>query len=202
LAALAVLTDRVETAADDARSPWTMGDGWQLNGEAATRRRLQDGERAVEVGVRYRRGGGFRLDLPDGTVEARAQRLDHGVLAVALDGHRLRGRVVRVGAALHAFGPRGPRLLHLVDPYDGGSGDGPGAGHLTAPMPGVVIAVAVAPGDAVVRGARLMVIEAMKMEHAITAPADGTIEAVRFGVGDKVREGEEVIALTPIGTPS
>jgi 3-methylcrotonyl-CoA carboxylase alpha subunit len=38
-----------------------------------------------------------------------------------------------------------------------------------------------------------MIIEAMKMEHAITAPADGTVERVRFAVGDLVEEGVELI---------
>jgi 3-methylcrotonyl-CoA carboxylase alpha subunit len=47
----------------------------------------------------------------------------------------------------------------------------------------------------VARGEKLMVIEAMKMEHAIVAPADGTVTEVRFAKGDKVAEGQEVIVF-------
>jgi 3-methylcrotonyl-CoA carboxylase alpha subunit len=86
-------------------------------------------------------------------------------------------------------------VLQLVDPYAGAGGDAQGGGHLTAPMPGQVVAVAVKTGDAVTRGTRLMVVEAMKMEHAIVAPADGVVKSIRFAVGDKVREGEEVIEI-------
>jgi 3-methylcrotonyl-CoA carboxylase alpha subunit len=169
--------------------------------------RFKAGETEIAVGVLYRRvvlgthphDSGYRLDLPGSAVEARVTRRGHGVLAIDLDGHRLTGRVVSVGTALHVFGPRGPKLLHRIDPYAGAGGDAQGAGRLTAPMPGMVVAVAVKAGDKVTRGTRLMVIEAMKMEHAITAPADGTIETVRFGIGDKVSEGEEVIALAPVG---
>ncbi len=60
-------------------------------------------------------------------------------------------------------------------------------------MPGQVVAVAVKAGDVVTRGTRLMVIEAMKMEHTIMAPGDGTVTSIRFAVGDKVGEGEELI---------
>ncbi len=41
-----------------------------------------------------------------------------------------------------------------------------------------------------------MVIEAMKMEHAITAPGAGKVEAVHFAEGDQVDEGAELLALT------
>jgi 3-methylcrotonyl-CoA carboxylase alpha subunit len=46
------------------------------------------------------------------------------------------------------------------------------------------------------RGQKLVVIEAMKMEHAVAAPADGVVERVRFAVGDLVEEGAELVVLT------
>ena len=72
-------------------------------------------------------------------------------------------------------------------------------GQLSAPMPGRVVQLAVAAGDAVRQGQALIVIEAMKMEHTIAAPRDGTVEAVRYAVGDLVEEGAELIALAPAG---
>jgi 3-methylcrotonyl-CoA carboxylase alpha subunit len=66
---------------------------------------------------------------------------------------------------------------------------------MTAPMPGKVIQIYVTPGQAVERGAPLMVLEAMKMEHAISAPADGKIAQVLYAVGDLVEEGAELIAF-------
>jgi 3-methylcrotonyl-CoA carboxylase alpha subunit len=208
LAALAVLLDQKDAAiaaaagSADPWSPWAAADGWQINGAAAVTFTFRDGEREVAVPVRYHRHGGYVLGLPGGTVHARAERAGDAALHVDLAGHRFAGRVVRIGATLHVFGPRGPVSLALLDPYRGAGADQQGAGHLTAPMPGAVVAVAVQAGDTVMRGARLMVIEAMKMEHAIVAPADGTVTAVRFAVGDKVREGEEVIEFAAAAAAS
>jgi propionyl-CoA carboxylase alpha chain len=67
------------------------------------------------------------------------------------------------------------------------------------PLPGTVIAVHVAAGDAVVDGQVLMVVEAMKMEHKILAAGDGTVSDVRFAVGDRVDQGDLLVALDHSG---
>jgi 3-methylcrotonyl-CoA carboxylase alpha subunit len=69
------------------------------------------------------------------------------------------------------------------------------SGSLTAPMPGRVVAVHTRPGAGVKRGEVLMVLEAMKMEHAIAAPADGTVGRVHFAAGDLVEEGAALLTL-------
>ncbi|NTZ42626.1 acetyl/propionyl/methylcrotonyl-CoA carboxylase subunit alpha [Altererythrobacter sp. SALINAS58] len=61
-----------------------------------------------------------------------------------------------------------------------------GDGAILAPMPGKVIAVDVAEGEAVKAGQRLLVLEAMKMEHALTAPFDGTVAGLNAAVGGQV----------------
>jgi 3-methylcrotonyl-CoA carboxylase alpha subunit len=55
--------------------------------------------------------------------------------------------------------------------------------------------VPIAPGDRVERGAPLVVLEAMKMEHTIAAPAAGVVAAVHFAVGDRVPEGANLVDL-------
>ena len=62
-----------------------------------------------------------------------------------------------------------------------------GDGAILAPMPGKVIAVEVAAGDAVTKGQKLLVLEAMKMEHALTAPFDGTVAELTVKVGAQVQ---------------
>ena len=66
-------------------------------------------------------------------------------------------------------------------------------GAILAPMPGKVIALDVAEGDSVTAGQRLMVLEAMKMEHALTAPFDGTVRDLAASVGRQV-EVEAMLA--------
>ncbi|HEX8555150.1 MAG TPA: biotin/lipoyl-containing protein, partial [Sphingomonas sp.] len=62
-------------------------------------------------------------------------------------------------------------------------------GAILAPMPGRIIAVDVAEGDAVTKGQRLVTLEAMKMEHALVAPFDGTVAALAASEGGQVTEG-------------
>jgi 3-methylcrotonyl-CoA carboxylase alpha subunit len=65
-----------------------------------------------------------------------------------------------------------------------------------APMNGKVIAVLVAPGQAVKLGTRVAVMEAMKMEHSLSAPRDGTVAEIA-AVGAQVAEGDAVVRLEP-----
>jgi 3-methylcrotonyl-CoA carboxylase alpha subunit len=62
-------------------------------------------------------------------------------------------------------------------------------------MPGKVLQVLVAPGAQVARGAPLMILEAMKMEHTIAAPHDGRVGAIHFQAGEQVDEGAELLKL-------
>ena len=71
-----------------------------------------------------------------------------------------------------------------------------GEDRLTAPMPGKIVALLVAQGDIVEKGAPLLVMEAMKMEHTITAPYAGTVQTIHFTRGDRVPEGSALLELT------
>ena len=64
--------------------------------------------------------------------------------------------------------------------------------RIVAPMPGTVTRILAEPGTDVPRGAPLIVIEAMKMEHTLRAPADGHLKALKCAVGDVVQEGAEL----------
>jgi 3-methylcrotonyl-CoA carboxylase alpha subunit len=63
-------------------------------------------------------------------------------------------------------------------------------------MPGKIVAVHVASGDNVKKGAPLIAMEAMKVEYTIQAPTDGIIEEVLFTVGEQVAEGVELIRFS------
>lgn len=71
-----------------------------------------------------------------------------------------------------------------------------GAGKaVTAPLPGVIIAVKVNVGDAVKAGQEVAVLEAMKMENSIEATHDGTVTAIHVAKGDSILEGAAVVTI-------
>jgi propionyl-CoA carboxylase alpha chain len=100
------------------------------------------------------------------------------------------GPVVNVDSALgHSALVEDPRF-----PLPGSS---LAAGSLVAPMPGTVIRIAAEPGDEVKAGDALVVLEAMKMEHAIKATADGTVAEVLVSPGQQVTEGDVLAVVEP-----
>ncbi|MEP7221796.1 MAG: acetyl/propionyl/methylcrotonyl-CoA carboxylase subunit alpha [Novosphingobium sp.] len=77
-----------------------------------------------------------------------------------------------------------------------GSGDGSAAdGTILSPMPGKIIAVAVAQGQVVAKGHKLLTLEAMKMEHTMTAPFDGTVAELNASEGGQVSEGSVLVRI-------
>jgi acetyl/propionyl-CoA carboxylase alpha subunit len=80
-----------------------------------------------------------------------------------------------------------------------GAGSGPASdGALRAPMPGKIVAAPAMAGDAVPKGAPIVVLEAMKMEHALVAPFDGVVESVGVAVGEQVGEGTVLAVVRPV----
>ena len=70
-----------------------------------------------------------------------------------------------------------------------------GDGAILSPMPGRIIAVAVAAGDVVAKGQILVTLEAMKMEHGLVAPFDGTVAALSAVEGAQVGEGALLVRI-------
>lgn len=89
------------------------------------------------------------------------------------------------------------RVFERIDPLEQAQGSGASGDVVEAPMPGLVKAVDVVPGQAVSEGERVAVMEAMKMEHTLRAPRDGEIESVAAGAGDQVEAGAILVTLVP-----
>lgn len=71
-----------------------------------------------------------------------------------------------------------------------------GAGTtIKSPLPGIIISIDVKEGQAVKRGQKVAVIEAMKMENDILAEGDGTVTAIHARKGDSVLEGADIVTI-------
>lgn len=68
--------------------------------------------------------------------------------------------------------------------------------HLRAPMPGLVVAIPVAEGDAVKRGQVILILESMKMQNELKAPRDGTIGRIRVRAGETVEQKQTLLSMS------
>jgi biotin carboxyl carrier protein len=143
-----------------------------------------------ELEVRYRWTGAALRVAVDGerlAVEAPAVGTEEVVLV--LDGVRRAVEVHRVGATVWCDSPLGSTELTEVPRFrEPGAVAEPGSLH--APMPGTVVRVEVEPGRPVAAGAVVLVLEAMKMEHAVRAPAEGVVTALPVAAGETVAAGQ------------
>ena len=71
----------------------------------------------------------------------------------------------------------------------------PAEGVLRSPLPGVILDIACKVGDAVTKGQKLMILEAMKMENAINSSKDGVVKELKVSKGDSVLEGTDLIII-------
>ena len=179
-------------ASGDPWSPWGACDGWRLNQDNHHIFVFREGEHQVAVTAHYR-ADAFEVELPGGRRMLSGDATGTNGLRAWLDGEALAATVVRSGAAIDVFYNAERHSLELHDPWLAEVEGEAHGGGLAAPMPGKVIAVLVAVGASVERGAPLVIMEAMKMEHTITAPGAGTVKEILYAVGEQVAEGAELI---------
>ena len=175
---------------------------WSNQPARVHRARLAGAAEPVDIALEGGRGD-CRARVGGETVRLGMRAADGTLARVAVDGAL--EETVRYGIAgdtLHLA--RGAKRLAFRDVLhapaerrDAGAGDG----RLHAPMNGRVAAVHARAGDSVVAGAVLVVLEAMKMEHALTAPAAATVKAVLVAAGAQVSPGELLVELALAGRP-
>jgi 3-methylcrotonyl-CoA carboxylase alpha subunit len=192
----AALRDGAEAASrasGDPHSPWNVPDAfWNGTETHAVRYAFEEGDARRAVVVRPRGRGAIDVIAGARTTPVAFNR-DGGRLVVDADGARFAATVVPAGEERWVFAPGMRRRLRLVDPLAHAGEDEVHGGHLMAPMSGTVVEVMVKAGDKVEKGAALIVLEAMKMEHTIAAPSAGVVAAVHFAVGDRVAEGADLV---------
>ena len=175
--------------------PWSTLTGWRPWGAAEQRVHLEiDGE-AVEVPVAFLEDGGCRIGVADTSLVARLVRRDGARVVLDLSERMVSVRVLSADDGL--------RVLHDGRTYsvalpDRAVEDGDAAGalaHVTAPLPGKIVKVAVRSGETVARGATLVVLEAMKMELSVDAPREGVVDEITVSEGDQVVEGAVLVTF-------
>jgi 3-methylcrotonyl-CoA carboxylase alpha subunit len=138
------------------------------------------------VGVRLRRPGSALVDVDGLVVEALYND------GWSFDGSKL--AFTHLGDEITVFRDGG-QVFHTIDPLDRASSAAGDGNLIEAPMPGLVKAVFVEPGQQVSEGDRLAILEAMKMEHSLLAARDGVVAEVLADAGAQVEAGAALVRL-------
>jgi 3-methylcrotonyl-CoA carboxylase alpha subunit len=193
LAAVALLGG---AAGQEGSDPWGARDGFTPNLPALVRVQLSAGAATHTVELKFHEGRciAARIDAADPLV-LHELRIGAHAAALRTGARRFAAQLLVRGDTVHLWSASAHHRFTLEDPRAREFAVSAAAGGLTTPLPGVVVSVAVRPGDQVQSGAVLMVIEAMKMEHTITAPYAGRVAAVHFSPGERAPEGSALLEL-------
>ncbi|XBQ15968.1 MAG: acetyl/propionyl/methylcrotonyl-CoA carboxylase subunit alpha [Oceanicaulis sp.] len=176
-----------------AQDPWALRDGFRVNSDPFIEVGLDAGGERRPVRLTFTKN---RLEaaVGDTVLVLDTPAFEEGFFEARIDRRAVSARYEPQGRAVlvNAFGE-----THLIERYN------PAAlaealdagGQIKAPMPGKVLALKVKPGDSVKKGQTLVVLEAMKMEHALTAGADGVVEDVPVREGAQVADGAVLVVL-------
>lgn len=163
---------------DEPHTPWDIADGFQLGGAREDTYEVEANGIAHAIGV---------------TWSADGPRIPAGAPGAAPA-----GEIISAGDAIIVW--RGLRQTRLrFREGRRGSSDETSGGQVRSPMPGKLARLFVTEGDAVSRGDRIAIIEAMKMEHILVAPADGVVQPLPRREGEQVDLGTVIAAIETDG---
>ncbi len=164
-------------------------------------------DRSRTVSVERTAAGRFRVIVDGRTHDVDAVRAGVFGLSLLLDGHPASSREIQIapsgdgGSGQLLVGIDGRTVAATVNARRTrragahGGGDTHGEQKVVAPMPGRVVRVLVAPGDAVVARQSVVVVEAMKMENELRSPKAGRVKDVAVTPGMSVEAGRVLVVI-------
>jgi 3-methylcrotonyl-CoA carboxylase alpha subunit len=193
----------------DITSPWFIRDGWRLLNQHQIQFKLWSVLQKYNINIKMHLDSAVKprndeelvvtkndfycITVDDTPIELKLIWQDSPYLAVSINNQQLHVKAIFINSDLHIFYQHQHVVFHTIDPSALSSDSTSGENHLTAPMPGTVVKVFVKAGDKVNKGDKLIILEAMKMEHTVYAPDDGVIKEILFQAGDTLTEGVELL---------
>ncbi|KAI8987177.1 carbamoyl-phosphate synthase L chain, ATP binding domain-containing protein [Pilobolus umbonatus] len=192
----------------DSINPWnTIHDAFRINNKNQKKVAVTFNDHPYEVVVSSSQKDSHLLDMAiiDGKnneviknyTNIESYLDEEGLVVSTIDNKSTKSNVVVYEDEVVVFDDFGRTTLQLPTPkylaeaMDGGHG----VGSVKTPMPCKISQVFIQPGQYVEKGATILILEAMKMEHAIKAPVSGTIDQVLYAVGDLVAENKSLVTF-------
>lgn len=205
----------------DPYSPWATADNWRIGKTAAFEFELQSADSLMEreyIRVQANKSGlspsprpsspeegevgtGFLIGIGEKNHTVHLVSFEASKLVFSIGGIRHQAIIIHSKEKLSVLINGRTRRYTLIDHGSTTTSEQGDKGSIFSPMPGKITACHVKTGQSVQHSQTLMVVEAMKMEHAITAPHDGIIEAIHFKEGDQVTDGDKLLSLQEADKP-
>ena len=194
-AALHVVLKPLENIGDNADvfSPWAENDGFRLQLPYQRCLHFKYKDEPYAVNVLYHSTSNYNLKIKNTTYSVHVyEKMEHSLRFSMNDSiHTM--QTIQHHLQLWVISDSIEYTLETIESLHASQIEQEQRGHLTAPMPGAIVAVNVNAGDTVQKDDCLMVMEAMKMEHSIYAPQAGIVREIFYAVGDRVNEGTELL---------
>ncbi len=174
------------------QSPWQMQDGWRLNQPQNLVHAFSDDGETLRVNLKHQGENNWRLTCGELALGVHNVHWSGDGIVYALDGVVHQTQIMTLATDMVTFDNGDAWALEKPNP-DAAIFDAEASAVVRSPMPGKVLSVSVLPADTVSKGQVLIVLEAMKMEHALSAPADAVVEVVLVKPGDQVGDGDDLI---------
>ncbi|CAG8466463.1 11179_t:CDS:10 [Gigaspora margarita] len=195
---------KVTIGSFDPYSPWTSYFGYRPNATYERNILFHDqNDDQISADIKYLQDNSFDITINRGKdnlikFERVTGNWDEAEKQIITDvgGIRFKSRIVMEdNNRIVIFDRDGKVVLRVPEPLYLGSGVSDLAHSIKTPMPCKISQVLVQPGQTVEKGAPLLILEAMKMEHIIRSPITGKIEKVYYSMGDLVEENKELVAF-------
>jgi 3-methylcrotonyl-CoA carboxylase alpha subunit len=179
----------------DGNALWQDTRGWRAAAPASTTWRFGESVVSIESAA----SDCYLARIRSQELPLRILARDAASLQVECDGEVTKVGIFEAAPALHLWSRGRHVVVNLKGTDDALQVAGTAEqGSLLTPLPGTVVAVHVATGQRVARGAPLITVEAMKMEHTLTAPYEGVVSRIPFGMADRVQAGAVLVELAPV----
>ncbi len=189
-----LLLTAAHTLSLNACDPWSQADTWRLHGSVTTNQSWLINGIKCPISFQGSLLTGMEATIQESRYFFKARYEISNTICLDINEKTVKARVFRFGSELIITYQGRQYSLDLSLQHHALETDSK-QNELCSPMPGTVISVNVKPGDKVKTGDTLLVIEAMKMEHAIKAPRDTSIKKILNSAGEQVKEGRVLIEL-------